>query len=133
MKKSINIKMDCDSTNINSEEDIQVNKPLKIQNASIKKYKLLKTIGKGYYSKYTSIFFYIIYRVKLAKSIESQKFYAIKIIKRHEVEKIDLSAFKRILANEVQLLQSMDHPNIIKLVEYNCEGEVLIKPSGKAI
>jgi hypothetical protein len=27
----------------------------------------------------------------------------------------------------------MDHPNIIKLVEYNCEGEIVIKPSGKAI
>jgi len=27
----------------------------------------------------------------------------------------------------------MDHPNIIKLVEYNWEGEVIIKPSGKAI
>jgi hypothetical protein len=27
----------------------------------------------------------------------------------------------------------MDHPNIIKMVEYNCEGEVIIKPSGKAI
>ena len=26
----------------------------------------------------------------------------------------------------------MDHPNIIKLVEYNCEGELVIKPSGKA-
>lgn len=26
----------------------------------------------------------------------------------------------------------MDHPNIIKLVEYNCQGEILIKPNGKA-
>ncbi len=27
----------------------------------------------------------------------------------------------------------MNHPNIIKLVEYNCDGEIVIKPSGKAI
>jgi len=27
----------------------------------------------------------------------------------------------------------MNHPNIIKLVEYNCDGELIIKPSGKAI
>lgn len=49
------------------------------------------------------------------------------------MEQINLKAFKKILSNEVQLIQSMDHPNIIKLVEYNCEGEIVIKPSGKAI
>jgi len=27
----------------------------------------------------------------------------------------------------------MNHPNIIKLVEYNCDGEIVIIPSGKAI
>lgn len=69
----------------------------------------------------------------MAKSLENQKFYAVKIIKRHEVEHINLGAFKKILKNEVRLLQSMNHPNIIKLVEYNCEGEIVIKPSGKAI
>ena len=26
----------------------------------------------------------------------------------------------------------MDHPNIIKLVEYNCDGEIIVKPNGKA-
>jgi serine/threonine protein kinase len=71
--------------------------------------------------------------VKLAKSIETNKFYAIKIIKKHDVERINLNAFKKIMTNEVNLLKSMNHPNIIKLVEYNCEGEVIIKPSGKAI
>jgi len=74
-----------------------------------------------------------LHRVKLAKSLKDQKFYAIKIIKRHHVEHINLNAFKKILSNEVHLLQSMNHPNIIKLVEYNCDGEVLIKESGKAI
>lgn len=71
--------------------------------------------------------------MKLAKSLENNRFYAIKIIKRHKVESINLSAFKKILKNEVHLIQAMDHPNIIKLVEYNCEGEIVIKPSGKAI
>ena len=27
----------------------------------------------------------------------------------------------------------MDHPNIIKLVEDNCDGEIIVKTSGKAI
>ncbi len=56
----------------------------------------------------------------MAKSLEDNRFYAIKIIKRHKVEQINLAAFKKIMANEVKLLESMDHPNIIKLVEYNC-------------
>lgn len=54
-------------------------------------------------------------------------FYAIKIIKRHKVEHINLQAFKKILTNEVMLLKQMNHSNIIKLVEYNCDGEVVIK------
>ena len=71
--------------------------------ATIQNYKLLKTIGKGLYSK-----------VKLAASkTHSNKFYAIKIIKRHHVEKISLDIFKKIMLNEVTLLQKLDHPNII--------------------
>jgi len=27
----------------------------------------------------------------------------------------------------------MDHPNIIRLVEYNCNGEIVVKNSGKTI
>ena len=71
--------------------------------------------------------------MKLAKSLDNQRFYAVKIIKRHRVEQINLQAFKKILTNEVDLIQSMNHPNIIKLVEYNIQGELIIKPSGKAI
>ena len=63
----------------------------------------MKTIGKGLYSK-----------VKLAASkTHSNNFYAIKIIKRHDVEKVSLNIFKQILLNEVTLLQQLDHPNII--------------------
>jgi len=94
-----------------------------INKASITNYKLLKTIGCGLYSK-----------VKLAASKNhSNQFYAIKIIKRHHVEKISLTMFKQILLNEVTLLQKMNHPNIIRLVEYNCNGEIVVKDSGKTI
>jgi len=52
--------------------------------ATIKKYRLLKTLGKGNYSK-----------VKLARIKDDYNgFYAIKIIKRHHVERIGLNAFK---------------------------------------
>lgn len=49
------------------------------------------------------------------------------------MEKISLHMFKQILLNEVTLLQKMDHPNIIRLVEYNCNGEIVVKESGKTI
>lgn len=71
--------------------------------------------------------------MKLGKSLENGMFYAIKIIKRHKVESVNLAAFKKIMKNEVNLLETMKHPNIIKLVEYNYEGEIVIKPTGKAI
>ena len=65
-----------------------------INQASIQNYKLLKTIGKGLYSK-----------VKLAASkTHANNFYAIKIIKRHDVEKVSLALFKQIMLNEVTLL-----------------------------
>lgn len=92
-----------------------------IAKASIEKYKLLKTIGCGLYSK-----------VKLAASKQnSNQFYAIKIIKRTHVEKVGATIFQEILLNEVTLLQKMNHPNIIRLVEYNCTGEQYRKPNGK--
>lgn len=94
-----------------------------VNKASITNYKLLKTIGKGLYSK-----------VKLAASkTHSNQFYAIKIIKRHHVEKVSLSMFRQILLNEVTLLNKMDHPNIIKLVEYNVNGEIVVKKNSKTI
>ena len=72
-------------------------------------------------------------RVKLAKDLRTGRFHAVKIIKRHHVESVSLSKFKRILQNEVDLLTSMDHPGVIKLHEFNLEGEVIVKPSGKCI
>lgn len=37
------------------------------------------------------------------------------------------------MLNEVSLLQKMKHPNIIKLVEYNVNGEIVVKKNGKTI
>lgn len=37
------------------------------------------------------------------------------------------------MLNEVTLLQKLNHPNIIQLVEYNCDGEIVVKNSGKTI
>lgn len=45
-----------------------------------------------------------------------------------------MATFKRVLNNEVNILLSLNHPNIIRLVEYNTEeGEIIIKGSGKYI
>ena len=42
--------------------------------------------------------------------------------------------FKQIMLNEVTLLKRSNHPNIIRLVEYNCnDGEIVVKNSGKTI
>ena len=68
--------------------------------------------------------------MKLAQDLRTNRFHAIKIIKRHEVEKVSLSKFKRVLENEVALLATMDHSAVIKLHEYNLNGELRIKPCG---
>ena len=35
------------------------------------------------------------------------------------------------MANEVALVSSVDHPGVIKLIEFNLSGELVVKPSGK--
>lgn len=37
------------------------------------------------------------------------------------------------MSNEVALLSSVNHPSVIKLVEFNLNGELVVKPSGKCI
>ena len=49
------------------------------------------------------------------------------------MECISLPTFKKILNNEVSLLKTIRHTNIIQLIDYNCEGETIIKKSGKCI
>ena len=84
MFKSLNKKKSPQKTQSQTNEYSQKSSNNAINKASIKNYKLLKTIGKGLYSK-----------VKLAASkTHSNSFYAIKIIKRHDVEKVSLSMFR---------------------------------------
>ena len=69
----------------------------------------LKPLEKDIAQSNNSLYFaflwsHLYFRVKLAKSIENHRFYAIKILKRHQVEQINLSAFKKILSNEVSLI-----------------------------
>lgn len=66
--------------------------------------------------------------------MRSKNFFAIKIIKKHHVPVELLATYKRVLNNEVTLLNSLNHPNIIRLVEYNTdEGELIVKKSGKHV
>ncbi len=58
---------------------------------------------------------------------------AIKIIKRHHVEWLSLPTFQKILNNEVKLLQHIQHPNIINLIDWNCLGQVVIGADGRAV
>ena len=49
------------------------------------------------------------------------------------MECISLPTFKKILNNEVSLLKTIRHTNIIQLIDYNCEGKTIIMKSGKCI
>ncbi|CDW73506.1 protein kinase domain containing protein [Stylonychia lemnae] len=69
----------------------------------------------------------------LAKNIQTQKLYAIKIISKDDAEKVNLATFQRVLKNEVEILQKLNHQNIIKLVEFNLEGDIVFLENGKQI
>ena len=43
------------------------------------------------------------------------------------MEGISLTVFKQILTNEVQLLKSLKNPHIIRLIDYNTDGEIVHK------
>ena len=49
------------------------------------------------------------------------------------MEWLSLPTFQKILNNEVRLLQYIRHPNIINLVDWNCNGELVVSKSGRAI
>ena len=69
----------------------------------IDKYELLETIGQGYFSK-----------VKLAKDIETDQLVAIKI---HNADAFS-ERKKETLINEIMHLEQLDHPSIVKLIEW---------------
>jgi len=66
-------------------------------------YTIIKTIGSGYHAK-----------VKLAQTAEGQ-LCAIKVFKKDHA----LSANIKALANEIQILKEINHPNLVNLIEFN--------------
>ena len=69
----------------------------------------------------------------MAKHIQTEKLYAVKLISKNDAEKVSLATFRRILANEVEILQRLNHGNIIQLVEFNLEGEYVLLADGNQI
>ena len=84
------------------------------------KYIMLSTLGEGNTSK-----------VYLAQTLEEPRQYvAIKVL-RDEFLRKDEEAKKAVI-NEVIILQSLKHPNIIKILEFGDNGWVQ-KPSGRQL
>jgi serine/threonine protein kinase len=48
-------------------------------------------------------------RVMLSKNIQTGKLYAIKIISKDDATKVNLATFQRVLKNEVEILQRLNH------------------------
>ncbi|VDN11093.1 unnamed protein product [Dibothriocephalus latus] len=78
--------------------------------SNVGKYKLVRTIGKGNFAK-----------VKLAIHMATGVEVAIKIINK---KGLDWAAHER-LKREVQILQMLDHPNIVRLLEIIENDEVI--------
>ena len=45
----------------------------------------------------------------MAKNIQTNKMYAIKIISKDDATKVNLATFQRVLNNEVEILQKLNH------------------------
>lgn len=69
----------------------------------------------------------------LARNVYTKKNYAIKIVSKADAEKVSLEAFMKVLRNEVDILQRLDHQNIIKLVESNLKGDYVYLSDGRKI
>lgn len=67
----------------------------------------------------------------LAIDVRDQKQYAIKVVTQDDALKVNHSTFMRILNNEVKMLKRLDHQNIVHMVDFNLNGEVLRKKNGK--
>jgi len=70
-------------------------------------YTLIKTLGSGYNSK-----------VKLGLNKDTGKYQAVKIIKNSTNVDSNLKA----IINEANILQNLNHPNIIKIYELSDKG-----------
>ena len=80
--------------------------------SSLNNYVLLKTLGAGYNSK-----------VKLGCNKNNGEYTAVKIIKNSSNMDSNLKA----ILNEAQILQQLDHPNIIKIYELSDQGHKIKK------
>jgi serine/threonine protein kinase len=67
----------------------------------------------------------------LARHVYSKKLYAIKLISKQDAERVGLDKFRSVLSNEVEILQRLNHSNIIKLVEFNLEGDFVYFSDGR--
>ena len=85
-------------------------------NSKLGKYTLIRTLGQGAFSK-----------VKLALNKEDGKYYAIKL---HDASKPSFfrSEYKTVL-NEIEAIQKLNHPNIIKIHEVY-DKDVVVKKNG---
>ncbi len=84
------------------------------------KFEMLSTLGEGNTSK-----------VYLAQTIQEPRYYvAIKILRDEFLARDEDS--RKAVANEVYILQTLKHPNIVKILEYGDNGMV-VKPSGRTL
>jgi serine/threonine protein kinase len=72
-------------------------------------YAVLKELGVGVNSV-----------VKLVRSVIDNRLYALKLVKDERKELTGLH--KLSLSNECKVLQELEHPNIVRLVELKCDG-----------
>jgi len=68
----------------------------------LEKYEIIKTLGKGSFGE-----------VKLAIEKKTHQYYAIKIIDKSHFHNLNE------LINEISIVRSLDHPNIIRIYEFN--------------
>jgi len=83
------------------------------------KYEILKNLGEGNTSK-----------VYLGKALNSNEQVAIKVIKEEFLRRDADSILS--VQNEITILKNLNHPGLIKILEYGDQGTVQ-KPSGKVI
>jgi eukaryotic-like serine/threonine-protein kinase len=76
---------------------------------TLKNYKLLHVIGKGGMST-----------VYLGRDIKTGSLAAVKVLKDQYTE--DETYLKRFFTREIETTKSLDHPNIVKLLDYGKEG-----------
>jgi serine/threonine protein kinase len=82
------------------------------------KYELIRTLGKGAYSK-----------VKLARNVDTGDFVAIKI---HKTDTPEFSSeIRQIVTNEVRTIMKLQHDNIVQVKDY-MDDEVVEKPNGSS-